>query len=243
MKTAYCYFSASNNTLDIAKRIEARISGDIYYIPKIDVNKLKEYDRIIILSPIYSFGIALPVENFIKRLGFLSDKEFVVVMSYAGFAANSKAHVSRLFEEQKLNLVNVYLVQMPVSFSTVLVPPKALQNALFKKLPKRIDYIISSINKKESKRYENNVFSFLDEVREKNMKAISLMAKDFSVSESCVKCEKCIQLCPMDNISFVEGEISFGDSCCGCLGCYNNCPKKAIVYRNKPVKTYLNSNL
>ena len=71
-----------------------------------------------------------------------------------------------------------------------------------------------------------------------------MIAKDFSVSEDCVSCGKCVELCPAGNIFLENGRISFGDQCVICLGCYHRCPQKAIRYQNK-VKTdrYLNPNI
>lgn len=68
-----------------------------------------------------------------------------------------------------------------------------------------------------------------------------MIGKRFSVLESCVKCGKCVDLCPAKNIRLESNHIVFLDSCVACLGCYHRCPKKAIVYLNKRKKDrYIN---
>lgn len=49
-------------------------------------------------------------------------------------------------------------------------------------------------------------------------------------AHDCIACGKCVQTCPMDNITLTDGTPTWGDSCAMCLGCYNVCPRHAIEY-------------
>ncbi|WP_432663628.1 EFR1 family ferrodoxin [Wukongibacter baidiensis] len=52
--------------------------------------------------------------------------------------------------------------------------------------------------------------------------------KELSVSDSCIKCGKCVKHCPTEAIT-LKGNIEFDiNKCIGCYGCANACPKKAI---------------
>ena len=51
----------------------------------------------------------------------------------------------------------------------------------------------------------------------------------------CVGCGSCVSLCPMDNISVVEGKIVPGDRCTMCYRCINKCPQQAITLLGKQV--------
>lgn len=44
----------------------------------------------------------------------------------------------------------------------------------------------------------------------------------------CVSCMKCVNSCPVKNISFSGGKIGFGKNCVGCMRCSFSCPKNAI---------------
>ncbi len=243
MKTAYCYFSASGNGLDIANQLNEKISGDIIYIKNADMNALKEYKRIMIITPLYSFGPAIPVAEFINKVKGVENTEFYVVITFAGFSANSEYLIQNLFKENNLNLKNIYKVMMPVSFSTIVVPSEKMQDSILKKVPSRIKEIVFSINSGEKRIFNKNVFYFTNSIWEKNKKNLASMAKDFSVSENCIKCKKCIKVCPMNNIEMQEEKIVFKNNCCACLACYNQCPVKAISYKNKEVKQYKNRNI
>ena len=55
------YFSSTGNSLYLAKKIQSELNGNVIYIPNYKGNG-SEYDKIIIVSPVYSFG--LPVHTY-----------------------------------------------------------------------------------------------------------------------------------------------------------------------------------
>lgn len=61
----------------------------------------------------------------------------------------------------------------------------------------------------------------------------------------CIGCGLCTRLCPMKNLSIVEGKALAGKRCTMCYRCVNHCPGKAItllgrrVYSQSVIETYL----
>ena len=53
-------------------------------------------------------------------------------------------------------------------------------------------------------------------------------AKKFTVSDACIGCGTCAQVCPMKNITLENKKPTFGTNCIGCLSCLQFCPKEAI---------------
>ena len=54
----------------------------------------------------------------------------------------------------------------------------------------------------------------------------------------CTKCGRCVQTCPLQNVSFNhEGNVEWKGHCTHCLRCYHTCPRHAVNYgkftRNK----------
>jgi ferredoxin len=60
---------------------------------------------------------------------------------------------------------------------------------------------------------------------------LPLLALDYKVSGSCVKCMKCVENCLKCNIAFQNGRIRFRTHCAGCYRCVYGCPEKAIKGR------------
>ena len=52
--------------------------------------------------------------------------------------------------------------------------------------------------------------------------------------ENCIKCMKCVNRCPRENIE-INDSIIFGMNCDVCLYCINNCEKSAISINKKTV--------
>jgi len=52
--------------------------------------------------------------------------------------------------------------------------------------------------------------------------------------ENCVKCMKCVNRCPRENIK-LNDNIVFGINCDICLYCINNCPKNTININQKTI--------
>lgn len=233
------YFSATGNSLYIAQRLRDTLDGKIRYIPTYTGDGA-EFEEIIIVSPIYSFGLPVHVYDLIPKLSKSIPVWFV--LNYGGMSGGADAFAYRLCKEQGLDIRGVYLVKMPENYTLVFSVPEFYKNATLKSAPKAIERVAAQIAAGKGripKRKKTKEALYLQ-----NRPNWHLIAKDFSVSEDCVSCGKCVELCPAGNIFLENGRISFGDQCVICLGCYHRCPQKAIRYQNK-VKTdrYLNPNI
>ena len=53
--------------------------------------------------------------------------------------------------------------------------------------------------------------------------------KHYKVKKDCVHCQKCINVCPTNNITVKKnGQLKFGGNCLMCMRCAQLCPKDAI---------------
>lgn len=233
------YFSSTGNSLYIAQRIRESIGGSIRYIPNYDGNG-EEFESVIIVSPIYSFGLPVHVYDMIPRL--TKDRPVWVVLNYGGMSGGADIFTYRYAREHGLNVQGVFTVKMPENYTLVFSVPEIYTKSTLKSAPKSIDKVILKI-----KNAEQNIprgKRTKEEIYLKNRPTWHLIANDFSVTTDCVQCGKCIDLCPTENISLMDGKITFADRCVICLGCYHRCPKKAIRYKNKDKKDrYINPNI
>lgn len=222
------YFSATGNSLQIAQRVQQSLGGQIRYIPNYEGDG-SEFDEVIIVSPIYSFGLPVHVYDLIPKL--CSTVPVWVILNYGGMSGGADLFTYRHCQEHGLDIRGVFLVRMPENYTLVFSVPRPYMNATLKAAPKAIDAISEKIrsgvvNVPRDRKTKEAVYL-------KNLPTWHLITNDFSVSEDCIQCGKCIALCPTDNISLEDGKISFADRCVICLGCYHRCPQKAIRYKNK----------
>ena len=52
-------------------------------------------------------------------------------------------------------------------------------------------------------------------------------------TNKCVGCGKCARLCPLNDISIVDGLPVWGKNCTHCMACICHCPTGAIEYGRK----------
>lgn len=239
MMTGILYFSATGNSLQIAQHIHAAMGGAIRYIPNYDGTGA-EFDRIILVSPIYSFGLPVHVYDLLPRL--IKERPVWVVLNYGGMSGGADTFTYRYAAELGLDIQGVFLVRMPENYTLTFSAPRFYVDAALRSAPKVIDAVVRQIQSgkphiPKNKRTKEALYL-------KNRPTWHLIARDFSVTEDCIRCGKCVELCPTDNISLSDGKIVFSDRCVICLGCYHRCTQKAIRYKGKTKQDrYLNPTI
>ncbi len=234
--TGIFYFSATGNSLYISQKIREKMGGKIIYIPTYMGNG-NEFDKIIVVSPIYSSGLPVHVYDFLPRLD--NERELFIVLNYGGMVGGADYFVYAYSRQKGLNVKGIFALKMPENYTLTFTVPKFYLKRVLNSADKRIDRVISKITcdeptlprKKKTK----------EKIYYKNKANWHLIGERFWVSEDCIGCGKCIGLCPAQNISMENGKITFGNACVACLGCYHRCPQKAIRYlRKKKKDRYIN---
>ena len=222
------YFSSTGNSLYIAKRIALRLGSVPEYIPKTSERSI-EADRVVVVSPVYSFGLPTQVFDFLSELR--SDAPLYVVLNYGGVACGADRLTYDLCAERGLNIRAVFKLKMVENYTLSFTVPKLYQKMTLKKAPSRVDALIAQIEAGAS--FSPRVRKSKSDVYEKNKANWHLIGKRLSTTDGCTLCGKCAALCPSSNISIKDGRVVFGDGCTACLGCYHRCPQRAIRYMNK----------
>ena len=60
--------------------------------------------------------------------------------------------------------------------------------------------------------------------------SLVVSAKKFYTTDACIGCGKCTKVCPLNNISLMEGKPVWGEQCTHCMACICKCPKEAVEY-------------
>ncbi len=233
------YFSSTGNSLQIAQKVQKKFGGGIFYIPKY-LGDGCEFDRIFIVTPIYSYGMPAHVFELLPRLD--KEKEIIIIQNYGGMSGNADRLIYEYCMKYGLNVKSIYTIKMPENFTLSFTVPKFYLKGVLKKSEGRIDEVLQRIADKD--------FSLPQKAKTKeqtylrNKSNWHLIGERFSVTDDCIRCGKCVSLCPTQNISLTDEGIKFADKCVACLGCYHRCPKKAIIYQNKSKKDrYINPNV
>lgn len=232
-QTAICYFSSTGNGFDISNRLSKTVNGDIINILNTDLVHLEKYERIILVSPVYSFGLPIPVKTFIASMKDMPNKTYTLILHYGGFMGNAAYFAQSIFKKYGLSLENIYTMKMPENFTLFATVPQFYMNRQLKKSTKKVAAIGNQINKNKKRIIRKNIFSFCDNIHKRNAAKWPVLAKNFIVDKNCTHCGYCQEICPSKNILVTEDTVLFKNHCVACLGCYHRCPHQAINYGNK----------
>lgn len=233
------YFSSTGNSLWIAEKVKEKFGGNIIYIPKYKGDG-SEFDKIILVTPIYSFGMPTFVYDLLPKLN--KNKPLIIIQNYGGMVGAADYLIYNYAKKCNLDIKSVYVLKMPENFTLSFTVPKFYLNHSLKKSHGRIEKILAQIEKEEyrvPKKRKTKEETYL-----KNKSNWHIIGERFSCNENCTNCGKCVSVCPAGNISIKDGHVVFGNKCVACLGCYHRCPNKAISYLNKKKKfRYTNPNI
>jgi ferredoxin/flavodoxin len=229
------YFSGTGNSLAAAKRIAKEI-GDTDIRPMAAFpNPEGEYERVGFVFPCYAAGLPRFVKNYINSLDtekLISDY-FFAVETYGGWPGNSNTQLNKILQSKGEALSFAINIKM---FSNYIALYAMKDNE--KDMAKEADVELSSVAVSIRKKMRNSAThrAFLMGIFYSiGLPAMLKKVKDFHVSDDCISCNKCVQLCPTENIRMEAGKPNIGLNCEQCMACIQWCPMQAINYKTKTV--------
>ena len=193
-------------------------------------------ERIGFVYPVYFGGVPLAVKNLVESLDIPADCYLFAVATLGGNAKNGLTEMNALLSPKGRELD--FGATLTMGGNYILIYGK-LFNADFanvrasKSLPK-----IAAAVRDKAKRpaafpkpgWTESAEHFREKVRE--------TALSYNVSDDCISCGLCAEICPVRNICPDEktGNPVFGAKCEQCMACIQFCPQKAINYKDKTQK-------
>jgi ferredoxin len=234
------YFSGTGNSFYVAKILANHFLQS-------SVESIAEYrneseivfndEEIVIISPIYFYGIPHIVIDFLEHLK-LTNVKYLSFIFTAEFPNGIAVDILNKICERKNLLINsCFYLKMPTNYiiKSKMLESDAIETALNKankKLNKIIDIIKMKKNyvEKDSKIY--SIIVSAGKAYSEWEKAFPGFDSGFIALGNCNRCKLCEKHCPVGNIVVQEKPIWSG-ACEACLKCINICPKQAIQYGKK----------
>ena len=223
-----CYFTATGNSLYIAKRI----GGTLLSIPKL----MKENEIIIhddavgIISPVYAGNSPEMVRKFLKKAKIKTDYLFFIY-TYGMSYSVAKVNAISIANESGLKIDYVNVVKMVDNYLTGFDIKKQIESVHKKNIEGQIDYIFKDLSSKKKNVSSINLLQKVAMWIVNNTMGKVLFdknaAKKYVVDNNCILCGTCAKVCPANNIS-LNDKVVFADKCEVCYACIHNCPKRAI---------------
>lgn len=238
------YFSGTGNSRYILDLFLKKMGKDykIFSIEDIDVEtKLQEANDIVIAYPIYYSSMPKIMDDFLeKNIELFRNKKVFIITTMGLFSGDGCGLAQRKLRKVNANIIGGIQVKMP-------------DNICDSKLLKKDDDGIKDIICLAEKHVEEAVGKIKSgqKVREGLSVAAQFAGcfaqrlyfghkvKKYSSNikidrELCVKCGKCIKVCPMKNLE-MKNELCSGDKCTMCYRCINICSNKALTLLGRKV--------
>lgn len=231
------YFSGTGNSEFTAKRIGKEVDDEVQSlfdkIKNNDYSKMKSERPWIIVTPTYAWRIPRIVQNWLENTSLDGNRDIYFVMTCGGEIGNAGKYLKELCDKIKMNYCGCAGIVMPENYIALFSTPNskdALQ--IIEKAECVIDNTACLI--KNSDKLPQPHITLGDKLYSGIVNdafyPMFVHSKKFYVTDDCISCGKCVKLCPLSNVSLVDGKPKWGDNCTHCMACICRCPKEAIEY-------------
>lgn len=240
------YFSGTGNTKWAATALSEKTGEKLINITDVantDVSyKLEEGERLGFCFPVHGWRPPLIVRKFIKRLSVINPEgHYCYVLCTTG---DNVGEAIDIFEKdlgkKGIHLDSAFSLIMPESyvglpFMDVDTPEKEKQKK--RKAAEDLERFAEMITERK-KGIRDLVIGRWPKINSRLIGSCFvkylITDKPFYVAEDkCIKCGKCAEACPVNDIIWSKGSMpkwKHNGSCLSCFACYHHCPKHAIEY-------------
>ena len=234
------YFTGNGNSRWVAEQLAAATEDDIQNISDyIKAGTMptdaEQYDRIGIVFPIHTWYAPRPVVDFLSRLSIKADAYCYFVCTCGDDSGKVALRLRKHFKYDaawSVRMPNTYIPMFDLDSDTI-------ARLKVKDAKEDIGYIARDINerKKKVKNIFEGAFPFTKTyIINPLFYRFIVSSKGFTVSDTCISCGTCRDVCPVGNIKLVEGRPQWDSDCIHCMACIHSCPQRSIDYRQNTKK-------
>ena len=235
------YFSATGNTRFIAEELARRLNDDcVDLLPRFksgDHTPLHSDRPFIICAPVYVCEMPRFMSQYLKQQEFTGSREVYFIFTSGGYCGCSGVLAKSMFRRKGMLYRGHAEFKMPRNYVAsdaydMLTPEET--EARIRSAWQQLDPVADTI-RTGGKLTARHVFLFETLITVPFNPVwckLKLTAKDFSATDKCIGCGKCVKECPLNNISLRDGKPVWGNECTHCMACICSCPVEAIEYGN-----------
>ena len=245
MKILICYFSGTGNTKKVADKFvscftEQNHEADAVAVESVFEGKkltdkfltqVKNADLLGFGYPIHAFNAPAIVLEFAKRLPKLTNKKRAFVFNTSGEPLKlnniSSVKLCKLLKRRNVDVVAEYHYCMP--YNIMFRHSDEMAHKMWSVAEQLIPLDVADLLNGKCQRLEKvSCQSGVAWVMRCEHWGGRLNGRQYKVSDECVHCGKCVNICPTHNITVKNGKFKFGRKCLMCMRCALLCPKNAI---------------
>jgi ferredoxin len=225
----FCY-SGTGNCLDLAKNIAYGIGGADIIMMRSEpaVTDVREAKRVGFVFPCYGGGAPDDVLKYAKMIQVDPDAYTFGISQSACYMGTGLNRLNKIIKLKYWRAVTHHCSCVWLFPHKVMLPLLSVEKAQARSEVLAAEIASDIVAGKESSRKPPK--RVLNKAENKIWPALSgTRIKKFTVSDKCIACGQCADLCPRGNIRIENGRAVIGADCAQCLGCLQFCPQGAIA--------------
>lgn len=231
------YFSGTGNSEYVAKRIGKEIGDETLNL----FEKIRSRDNTqvcssrpwVVVVPTYAWKIPRIVQEWLECTALSGSRDIYFVMTCGGSIGNAGQYLQALCAARGWNSLGCLPIVMPENYLAMFSTPtreEALE--IIQRAEGVIDGVARTIQRGEA--FPKPAISVKDRISSgivnQMFYPLYVHAKKFRVTDACISCGRCVEVCPRSNIRLEQGRPVWGDACTHCMACICRCPSQAIEY-------------
>lgn len=236
------YFSATGNSKYVAERIAAATDDHVVFLRDVIRSRCYQFDvsqekRIGFVTPTYYYGLPSILNFFLEKLHLTgyTDQYVYIVLTCGGSTGDAAGQLGKLLKKKGITLSAQFGVPMVDNY----IPLSRIvdRETIEQKLDEAEEYIDEARRAIRAKGIGDYNRCQGAAPGAKTATAYPVYAhgrstKPFVVTEACISCGLCQEICPCGAITLTEGRPAWTKpQCVRCLGCLHRCPVEAIHWK------------
>lgn len=233
------FFSGTGNSRYVAELIGKTIGDELVSLNDIiksgTVPSFTSERPYVIVCPTYAWRMPRLVVEMLKKSSFYGSTVMYFVLTCGDSDGNAAHYAKGLCDNIGMTFKGLKSVKMPENYIAMFnAPNKAEAQRIIKQAEPEILSIAQTIRSGGILTERAGLLGkFLSSAMNSVFYPLFVSAKGFYATEKCVSCGKCVQLCPLNNITLKDGKPVWGNNCTHCMACICRCGSEAIEYKNK----------
>lgn len=231
------YFSATGNSRYCAAYLGRRLDDEQVdcapFLRRQEALSLASQRPWIFVCPTYAWQAPRVFVDLLRRSSFTGSREAYFVMTCGGETGNAQAGLQALCREKGLTYKGLFPIVMPDNYLVMFKTPgpKEAREILVAARPK-LEEAARAIQHGEDA--PALPVKLMDRVKSgpinEGMYRCFIGTGKFRITDRCIHCGRCAEVCPLSNIRLSGGTPVWGKTCTHCMACISLCSKEAIEY-------------
>lgn len=236
------YYTGTGNSRYCAQLLADRLGDELidafHFIRDGIAAELTSTRPWVFVSPTYGWRLPRIFVDFLRSGCFAGSREAYFVMTCGTEIGNAGVKIRELCEEKGFAYRGVLQVRMPENYVAMFaVPGEAASARIIASARPVLEAGAEDI--RQGRPFPPLRVGAVDRLKTALVNpifyAVCVKARQFRVTDACIGCGKCSQVCPMNNISIIDGKPVWGERCTHCMACICHCPAEAIEYGKSSV--------